>query len=63
MVDGSEESGLRSFSTTPNALRVALSRTDHPTLVALNYHSGGECSMHALVHPLIRVEDMAVSHP
>ena len=61
MSDGSEESGLGRFSTLTIALRVVLSRTDHPMLCAPDYHSGGECSMHALVHPLIRVEDIEVS--
>ena len=54
VVNGSEESWLRRFSTLANALHVALSRTDHPTPSAPDYHSGGECSKHALVHPLIK---------
>ena len=53
VVNGSEESWLRRFSTLANALHVALSRPDHPTPSAPDYHSGGECSKHALVHPLI----------
>ncbi len=27
-----------------------------------DYHSGGECSKQALVRPLIRVEDIVMSH-
>ena len=54
VVNGSEELWLRSVSTLANALHVALSRTDHPTFSAPDYHSGGECSKHALVHPLIK---------
>ena len=54
VVNGLEESWLRRFSTLANALHVALSRPDHPTLSAPDYHSGGECSKHALVHPLMK---------
>ena len=28
-----------------------------------DYHSGGECSKHALVHPQRGMEDIAVSRP
>ena len=54
MVTGLGELGLRRFSTLANALHVAQRRPDHPILSAPDYHSGGECGKHALVHPLMK---------
>jgi hypothetical protein len=52
---------LRSVSTFANALRGTLNRTDHPMLGVPDYHSGGECSKHALAHPQSGMEDVATS--